>query len=32
MASHGFKLSDQEVEDIVDHLYALRRGVEKDAG
>ncbi len=32
MESHGFKLTDQETELIVDHLYAVRRGVEKTPG
>jgi hypothetical protein len=32
MQAHGFKLSDQETELIVDHLYAVRRGIEKTPG
>jgi hypothetical protein len=32
MQSHGFKLTDQETELIVDHLYAVRRGIEKTPG
>ena len=32
MQAHGFKLTDQETEIIVDHLYAVRRGIEKTPG
>ena len=32
MQAHGFKLTDQETELIVDHLYAVRRGIEKTPG
>jgi hypothetical protein len=32
MSAHGIGLTDQEVEAIVDHLYAVRRGMEKDPG
>jgi Quinohemoprotein amine dehydrogenase A, alpha subunit, haem binding len=32
MQAHGFKLTDQETEAIVDHLYAVRRGIEKTPG
>jgi hypothetical protein len=32
MEAHGFKLTDQETELIVDHLYAVRRGIEKTPG
>jgi|OpeIllAssembly_1097287.scaffolds.fasta_scaffold89604_2 hypothetical protein len=32
MQSHGFRLTDQETELIVDHLYAVRRGIEKTPG
>jgi hypothetical protein len=32
MQVHGFKLTDQETELIVDHLYAVRRGIEKTPG
>ena len=32
MQGHGFKLTDQETEIIVDHLYAVRRGIEKTPG
>lgn len=32
MQSHGFQLTDQETESIVDHLYAVRRGIEKTPG
>jgi len=32
MQAHGFQLTDQETELIVDHLYAVRRGIEKTPG
>lgn len=32
MQVHGFNLTDQETEAIVDHLYAVRRGIEKTPG
>jgi hypothetical protein len=32
MQAHGFQLTDQETESIVDHLYAVRRGIEKTPG